>query len=357
MTAQNPLDVIAAEPPQISLQRAEEIALERYGLRGRASVLVSERDQNFRLVLDDGRTFVLKIANAAEDRIVTEFQIEALLHIEAKGDTSIRTPRIFRALDGSSHFVLDADGKSHVARVVTYLQGEPLGDRVPDANLCRDMGAYLARLGRSLADFEHPGAEQSLLWDMKEALKLREILPSLEDPAVRDLVAGTLDDFEQHALPVFDSLRWQVIHSDLHSDNLLVEGDGSLRVAGVIDFGDMLRSPLIVDVAVGSSYLRAFEGNPLGKIVEFLAAYHREVPLMRAEIDILHDLIRARLAATVTILGWRLAIRGADDPYLQESATAESRAAIFLGRLSEIPRENAAQIYRQVCASAGPARP
>jgi Ser/Thr protein kinase RdoA (MazF antagonist) len=234
---------------------------------------------------------------------------------------------------------------------VSFVDGIPLGDVAPSPSCARNIGACLARIGQALEDFTHPGADYSLLWDLKQASSLREILHHVSDPLTRDLATKALDDFETYALPVFDSLRWQVIHNDLNPDNILLKEAGGSEIAGVIDFGDMLRSPLIADVAVAAAYLRAMTGNPLSLIVEFVAGYHAETPLTRAEIDILHDLIKARLTTTVSILGWRESLRGPEDAYLQASAMGESSAGLFLQKLSEIPRENAAKIYSEVCAS------
>ncbi len=123
-------------------------------------------------------------------------------------------------------------------------------------------------------------------------------------------------------------------------------------MAGVIDFGDMLKAPLVVDVAVGASYLRAMEGNPLSGIAEFLSAYHSVTPLDIAEIDILFDLIKTRLAASITILSWRATLRGADDAYLMGAVRSEASAADFMKILLQMPRESAQQTFRQICASA-----
>ena len=171
------------------------------------------------------------------------------------------------------------------------------------------------------------------------------------DERVRLLAAGELEDFAVNILPVFPSLRWQVIHNDMNPGNVLLSEDGCRQIVGVIDFGDMLRSPLIVDVAVAASYMRVFDGNPLALIAEFIAGYHQEMPLARAEIDILHSLIKIRLISTVAILAWRESLRGADDGYLQDAVASEQQAELFLQKLAEIPAENAAQSYRQVCAS------
>ena len=95
--APDPLAVIAKAPPVFSKKTAAKLLNEYYGLKAALSPLISERDQNFRVDCDDGRQFVLKIANAAEDSQVTDFQINALLHIEEYlriGGLPVQAPRV-----------------------------------------------------------------------------------------------------------------------------------------------------------------------------------------------------------------------------------------------------------------------
>jgi Ser/Thr protein kinase RdoA (MazF antagonist) len=186
---------------------------------------------------------------------------------------------------------------------------------------------------------------------MHQAPRVREIAQHIPDASLRADVIARIDRFETQVLPVFPSLRAQVVHNDLNPQNVLLDPDGS-RVVGVIDFGDMTESPLVVDIAVAASYLREFAGNPLTGIAGFVGAYHAITPLERREIDLIYDLILVRLATTVSVLHWRIAERGADDPYLGNSASAESTAGKFLKLLGAVPREHARQILRQACASA-----
>jgi Ser/Thr protein kinase RdoA (MazF antagonist) len=350
----DPFAVIETETPRLEDGEVLRIVREHYGLEARLKPLLSERDQNFHLRCSDGRQFVLKIANAAEDPLATDFQIRALLHLEsylANHDCPINVPRIQRTVDGSTQLLVTSGGEQHVTRVVTFLEGIPLGDTPASPLLCRRLGAYLAHLGRALHDFDHPDSGHGLLWDMQQALALRRILEHVPAVDLRPAVAQTLDDFEAHALPHFSELRSQVIHSDFNPENVLIDADDSSSVAGVIDFGDILKAPLIVEVAIGASYLRCTEGNPLAKIAEFLAGYHSITPLAVPEIDLLFDLIKTRLAATIAILSWRATLRGADDPYLAGAVASEGGAAEFLKVLLEIPRDNARQTFRQICAS------
>ncbi len=354
MTEEDPLAAIAEETPAFSDDEAIAVVCDRYGLAVSVSSLVSERDQNFHLVAVDGREFVLKIANASESREVTDFQIEALIHIAGfieQHATPIVVPNILKTLGGETHVIMNGPGGEHVARVVGYVDGVPVGDRVPSARLCRNMGEYLAHLGVALRDFSHPGSEQPLLWDMQQALRLRELLDFIPTDSVRRAVIAALNDFERFALPQFPALRRQVIHSDFNPDNILTEKANPDIVAGVIDFGDMLAAPLIADVAIGASYARPTEGDPLALIAEFVLGYHGVTPLEQCEIDMLFELIKARLSASIAILYWRASFRDPGDPYLEKLLSAESFAEHYLAQLADIPRLNAMQVFRQVCAS------
>ncbi len=80
LDAAHPIDDLRAAPT-VAESLAEALAAEHYGLPATAHRLGSERDQNFRLRTPDGRDYVLKIANPAEDRAVTNLQTEALRHL------------------------------------------------------------------------------------------------------------------------------------------------------------------------------------------------------------------------------------------------------------------------------------
>ena len=350
----DPLAAIAEVTPAFSDEKAVEIVRDVYGLSVTVKSLVSERDQNLQLRTPSGEQFVLKIANAAEDPAVTDFQIEALLHIGRFVEvhsTPINAPTVLQTLAGESHVILSADDQTHVARVVSYIAGVPVGNRTPSPRLSRNQGAYLANLGRALAEFEHVGCHQALLWDIQQALQLRDLAKHIPQAAVHADVIAALNDFERFAWPKFGSLRRQVVHSDFNPDNILVDSASSDEVVGVIDFGDMLEAPLIADVAIAASYARPDEGDPLTLIAELVAGYASVTPLLQDEIDILFELVKARLCASIVLLYWRASFRGPNDPYLEKIMAGESFSEHFLSRLNSIPRDHAIQMFRQVHAS------
>ncbi len=92
--------VLEAPAPDFTTDAAETIARQIFGLECSARPLVSERDQNFRLMANDGVEWVLKIANPAEDPAILDMQTQALLHI-AKIDPGLAVPKVMRTLKGA----------------------------------------------------------------------------------------------------------------------------------------------------------------------------------------------------------------------------------------------------------------
>ena len=87
----------------------------------------------------------------------------------------------------------------------------------------------------------------------------------------------------------------------MNSYNVVMDAARPEMVSGILDFGDMIHSPLICDVAIGAVYRWPAEGHPLAPAARFVAGYQSVQPLEAEEIGILFDLIRARLASSPTL--------------------------------------------------------
>ncbi len=337
---------VASEAPEFAADDVRRLLHEHYGIDGELRALVSERDQNVRVTLSSKERYVLKIANAAEDPVVTDFQIKALIYLQDKG---VSVPQVIETLDGKSATSIAGVTAQHVVRLVSYLPGIPFGDVAPGEELAQSLGECLATLGNALRDFQHPGDQQVLLWDMQRASNLRGILTHVSEPELHAAIASCLDDFEANALPVFPELRAQVIHNDLNPGNALVDENNNGVVTGVIDFGDMIRAPLIVDLAIAASYMRVEGGAVLSLVAPFVAAYDRINPLELIEIELLYDLIRTRLITTMVILRWRLAERGENDLYSQEALSSERGAEDFFLALNAISKDDFVEQILRAC--------
>lgn len=338
--------LLTSSPPVMSDDEAAVLAAEFYGIKANVRRLTSERDTNFQLVDEDGRSFVLKIANAAEPPEITNLQTEALLHIERR-DASLPVPRMQRTRDGKAEiFITLKDKTTSLVRLLTFLEGEPL-HRVPSSPKQRqNIGHCLARLGLVLRDFEHPAADHDLLWDIKNASRLRTLLPSIADTDLRSLAERRLDLFDNEIAPVLPQLRSQVVHNDFNPHNVLVDVSDPDEIVGILDFGDMVKTPLIIDIAVASSYQIGDAEHPLAFVGEFVSAYHEISPLLPEEVDVLFDLIRTRLVTTIAITNWRAARYPENRDYILRN---NQPARAGLARLETITRDEARQCLRRAC--------
>jgi len=332
--SENPIfSSVAALPPGIETAVVAKAVREQFGLQGHYSQLVSERDQNFRLLSADGSSYVVKVTSFVENPDVTDFQIAALLHLEQCGLTGV--PRIVRTESGGDRGVIRNDaGDETVLRIVTWLDGEVMKNVNLTADVCFRFGHQLADLDSALASFSHVGDRQELLWDMQRAAELRQLLVHIDDRDVLPLVEQVLDDFETRVSASLKGLVCQVIHNDANDENILL--DAHQNIAGFIDFGDMLRAPRIVDVAIAAAYLRTVDGDPMRFIVPFVRGYNERNPLSETELNLLYDLIRTRLMMTLTILYWRISARAPGDPYREKTLMGEASAFDFLRNLTNI---------------------
>ena len=290
----NVASVLDSTPPRFTADEAAEIAAEVFGVRGVASDLGSERDQAF--LLDDGETGggVLKISNSGEDESLLDFEEAAIAHIAA---VDPQLP-VARPLAPRASF----DG--HHVRLFERCHGHKGGPELTDA-AAREIAATHARLSLALRSFFHPCAGRELLWDVRAAPRLRPLLDEIARPDRRSLVSRALDRFDERVLPEWGRLRAQVVHGDFNLDNLLL--DQRDRVAGILDFGDCCHTALAADVAVGLASL--LRGRPLDGVFRVariaLDGFASRIPLEPLELELIGDLVAARLAAIVSISAWR----------------------------------------------------
>jgi len=253
------------------------VATRIFGITGRLDALEGERDQNYRLISEDGRCFVLKVSGAGEDTGIVDFQIRALEHLEREAP-HIPAPRVVQTLEGETTAQIEGpDGSCHEVRLLTYLPGIPYGNGVkPSRKGLAAIGAFGGALAKTLASFDHASAQHFTPWDMNNGLLGSEVLWRY---GYQDIIA-----FEQRLRPQFAKLfserlknaRRQVAHFDLHQENLLRPCDQDEVVSGVIDFGDMVHGPLACDAAIIAASFAALD-NPVESMTAVVSGYHQVV--------------------------------------------------------------------------------
>jgi len=279
--------------PAFDVDAAAAIAAEHFGIRARAQALPSERDQNFLLTNQAGKEFVLKIANALESRPLLAAQNSVLKHLERR--VSI-CQKLVPATSGEEIVSV----KSHFVRMVHYLPGVPLGEIRPHTSgLLHDLGRRLGQLAQALADFDHPAVHRDFHWDLANGNRVvNEFAPLIDNASLRELVLKC-----RYEPP--ERLRRSVIHGDANDYNLLVDPE-SMTVTGLIDFGDMVYSYTVGDLAIAIAYVILDKSDPHAAAAEIVSGYRSEFELVENELEALWSLVRLRLAMSVCLAAHQL---------------------------------------------------
>jgi 4-aminobutyrate aminotransferase-like enzyme/Ser/Thr protein kinase RdoA (MazF antagonist) len=296
--------VLEAPPPRFTAEEIAAIAAQLFGFRGQASDLGSERDQTF--LIDDGAACgVLKISNLGEDPAVLDLEAKAIEHI-SRVDPDLPVARLRASDTYEGHFV----------RLFERLHGHEGGPELDDRALF-DYGSTHARLSLALRGFFHPAAARNLLWHLQSTAELRPLASAIQDGSRRRLVENVLDRYEQRVAPCWPMLRAQVVHGDLNLDNVLLDNRG--RITAIVDFGDVGFSAQVADFAIGlASLVRGRAAEDVFRAARIaIDGYQSRIPLEPLELELLGDLVAARLAAIVTISAWRVERYPENAAYIQ----------------------------------------
>ena len=257
-------------------------------------------------------------------------------------------PELIPALNGDAIIQVAAvDGLVYRARLLRYIEGVPLCDFQPHSvALLEDIGANLGRLSAAMQGFSHNEKRLSYRWNLRNLVEVAGYAADLP-PAKKALLEYFLRLYEDEVAPALPLLRHSHIYNDANDANILVRARGleAPRVAGLIDFGDMLYGPAAADLAIALAYIMMSSEKPLEKATPLIRAYHHEFPLREEEIRLLYLLIAARLCLSVCI-SWHQQKQEPDNRHLSVS---ESGAWDLLAALRKINPRYAHYHFRAAC--------
>lgn len=343
--------------PAISPEQAREIAATHFGVDAEITPLGSQQDANFLLTGADGEPVgVLKIANPAFSRVELEAQDAAAAYITqaehgVRAATNIELPGYppiaeFRAPDGTVLY----------GRIIAYLSGGTMsGDDYVTPTRAAALGTLAGRTCRALADFEHPGVDRILQWDLRFAQRTVELLAEhMTDTARREAVEAATAGAWSVVADLGDDLPVQVIHGDITDDNVVC---GSLQHGrlpdGIIDLGDLTLSWIVAELAVAVSSLLRHEGGEPAATLPAIAAFNAVRPLSPAEVEVLWPLVVLR-AAVLVVSGIHQASIDADNDYATSALDFEWR---IFERATEVPSEVMTALIRDHLGVAHPEVP
>ncbi len=334
--------------PRFTDTEAATAAKILYNVEGKIERLDGERDLNFKIHCTE-KIVVFKIANQEESASMLECQAEIfrLLNDHSAISTS---PENIESVSGNVVESLESiAGLKHYCRAVTYLQGKIFATVNPHTpELLESLGGTVGGIDAVLKDYHHNAIQRPLLWNMcqaEETLNRLKIL--IEDQEKLDLISYFQQCFKDNVLPIQKQLRFGTIHNDANDNNVIVNSDGpwSQMVTGVIDYGDLVQSWVVVDVAVAAAYALLHKSHPLDAAASVVKGYHRAFPLTEIEINVIYDLICMRLCMSVCICAYQKS-QQPDNKYLSIS---EQPAWNALTQLRKISSDFAHFLFRDAC--------
>jgi 4-aminobutyrate aminotransferase-like enzyme/Ser/Thr protein kinase RdoA (MazF antagonist) len=335
---------LVQKAPRFTSTEATRLADELYDLQAHSSSLPSERDQNFLLRDAFGEQFVLKIANAEETFEVLDLQNQAIRFLSGRG-LRLEFPRIIATRSGKDiGTVTSAEGQTHFVRLLSWVDGTCLAKVRPHGReMLRSLGQSLAEMDTALAGFDHPGAHRVLYWDLRQA-EMAEAHVELLPEGRRAMVTRCFLDCREID---WNRLRSSVVHNDASDYNVLVASSGAQqgRVNAIVDFGDLVYTATVSDLAVALAYVMLEKEDPIGAAAQVIAAYQETYPLTEREVDALYTLVRTRLALSAA----NAAYQTREVPQNEYLSISNHAVWALLEQLAELPTEWVKQMFRYAC--------
>ncbi|HEY3572371.1 MAG TPA: phosphotransferase [Arthrobacter sp.] len=297
---------LLAEQSQLPEATVLELLEESYGLEGKLVRIPTEKDETFRLRHGE-ETYLVKVSPPDEDPMIVHLQTACMEHLE-QAAPELPVQRLLRSLGGNPEVHIPGLQRPYdrILRVMRFMPGNLLADEAPSAAQLQVVGSSLARLGLALQDFDHPRADRMLLWDLKHFHRMRPLLGYIDDKQKRDLAEDIFNQFDEQVVPLLDTLTSHVVHGDFSPFNVLVDPDGPDYVSGIIDFGDVVRTPAIFDLSVTmGNMLGADPSSPWKQALHVMEGYRSIRPLPDKELEALIISAQARLLLRALITQWR----------------------------------------------------
>ena len=327
-------------------KQVQDLVKKYYHKKVTVKPLTGEYDFNYLLKDNDGRKYIFKIANDEHSYDFFDAQVKIVNHLSST-DVADKFSEYIKTTEGNELTILEKDGRKHYMRLLSFLEGEFWMNLPERSNaLHTDLGNFLGKMDKGLEKFSHPAMHRRYVWDISNAMDANRKLHCIKNHERRRIAGYFLLQFEMEVLPQISLLRHAYTHHDANDTNVLVQGN---KISGLIDFGDMVYTALINNLAVACTYAMMNHENPLHAATLVVKGYHSAYPLTEQEIDFLYYLIAARLCISVTQSAFNASIETNNEHHF----ISENPAWDLFYKLIRINPIKAQDSFRRVCGYEG----
>ncbi len=275
----------------IDKEEARKALDEFWGISGEAEQISGERDLNFRII-GKGKQLLKYYQDTTENDYLA-LQDRTLTHLK-----SLKlVPELIKTKDGSTT-IKSGNG---LLRLLEWIEGPMWAEKSSHSTEeIIELGRVVAKIDAELKNLEISKAEKDLLnrdfiWNMLQADRALQWVDKIVDSETKENVIQTLESFTKNAKEALLQLPSQLIHNDANEWNIVLTDSGPK----IIDFGDLIFAPRIVGLAVAGAYLSLGASDPTFEISKLIRGYHSITPLTIEEIEVLHLLVKTRIAMSI----------------------------------------------------------
>ena len=134
-------NVFNTPPPEFNQEEVLDILLKHYNIDCSIENLVSDRDQNFKVISKE-QIYILKIANSAESKTVLEMQNLAMNYISNK-DSSLDISIPIKSRNDEEIIHVEHNNHGYYVRLLSYVDGKFLNQIEPSPYLMTSLGEFL----------------------------------------------------------------------------------------------------------------------------------------------------------------------------------------------------------------------
>jgi Ser/Thr protein kinase RdoA (MazF antagonist) len=256
------------------------------------------------ITLPDGTRKLLRIYNNGLDtvRVTLEHQVLKLLSEQMQDKLSFQVPCMVPAKSGETFLKLSNGAE---ACLVDLIPGT-----LPKLSCVEDIGRASGELNVAMGELTGVTAECNcdpyyLMWKNHHAVTKENFVETMNSAAFdgklrrfADFMLKETLDMDEKCEGEYKSLPEQLIHGDMHYDNILVDADKQV-VTGILDFEFVMYDWRCMELAICLSKY-AGEEDALNKYFDpFLTGYAKTARLTKPEAAAIGDLINLRILSNV----------------------------------------------------------
>ncbi len=323
-------------------EKIAEIAAGHYGISGSVNALNGYDELNFVISTSDGKMFICKVANDKHGLFFLDAQVEMLQYL-AVSIVSDGFSQYLKNNSGNQITTINVDDANYYLRILTFLEGTFWVEvpTYPD-ELFYSLGSFLGAMDKALQHYSHPALHRHYEWDIANTMDVESNLSYILDHEKRRIASYFVMQFREEVIPIMPKLRKAYIHSDANDYNVLVNGN---KVTGLIDFGDIVYSELVNNLAIACTYAMFNQQDVIKAASLVIKGYHEQYPLTEKELSVMYYLIAGRLCISVT----HSAYQAAHDSENEHHFITENNAWDLLFKLIGINPLRAHNDFRIAC--------